>query len=174
MARDPSTRPYRIAAMTLFVTLAVGFIYAVVQGLVLSLLHQGALPPKTSTTECREAIDRCGEDLRALRARLEAKSCELQQSGTQAERTWDDWIVSWQHDLNALRGECCLGEGGGGERAPLLRAATDLEQLGRLYTTQLVQYAHEVGPTSERCAADLALIPRVPPAPAPKSSPDHP
>ena len=172
MAREPRTRPFRIGLMTLFITFAVVYVGCVIRGIVTSLLHQGALPPPVAQGDCRRTLQSCGDGLHALQTTLDQTSCDLERAGTQAERRWDEWITQWQRDLTSLRAECCLGEAPPAERAPLARTATDLEKLGRLYTTQMVQYAHEIGPTAERCAGDLAVIPMS--VPAPSNSPGRP
>lgn len=165
--------PFRLAVFGLFVAFATLYIVLIARGIIVSLMHQGMLPLSQTATECRRSPDSCARGIAELRGALEAKSCELERTGTAAERLWDDWAQSWQRDLAALRGECCLMPG----RAPpdrdrLARAAADLERLGQLYTTHLVQYAREIGPQAERCASDLAVI--LPAGPAPTSAPANP
>ena len=159
--------------MSVFVAFATLYIALVVRGIVTSLLHQGALPAASLHGDCHRPPQSCADGLRALRSALDAKTCSLEQAGTEAERRWDDFAIGWQRELAALRAECCLtSRDAPADRAPLARAAVDLEKLGRLYTTHLVQYAREIGPTAERCAGDLAVMSSG--GQAPTSSPAHP
>jgi len=170
MPRDPETRPFRLVVFGIFVGFATLFILLIARGIILSLMHQGALPLARVSNECRRTPDSCAQGLADLRAALDGKSCELERSGTQAESLWDDWSQTWQRDLSALRSECCLASGRAPpERVRLARAAADLERLGQLYTTHLVQYAKEIGPEAERYATDVALI--APAGPPPTSVP---
>ena len=180
MPRSAATRPFRLATMTVFVAFSTIYVLLVARGLVTALLHEGALPPTAVPAACR-SVDQCGDELRSLRHALDSKSAEVEQTGTQAERLWDDWSMDWQRQLHALQAACCLGTDGiSSDRVPLERAATDVEKLGRLYGTHLVQYAREIGPQAERCAGDLEVIgsvspnhPHPPPAPTPQNDPAH-
>ncbi len=173
MPRDPETRPFRLAVFGIFVGFSTLYVLLIARGIILSLLHQGALPLARVSNECRRPTESCAQGLADLRAALDQKSCELERSGTQAENQWDDWSQTWQRDLSALRSECCLAPGRAPpERVRLARAAADLERLGQLYTTHLVQYAREIGPQVERYATDVAVI--APVAPPPTSVPASP
>jgi hypothetical protein len=173
MPPSPQTRPFRLAVFGIFVAFSTLYILLIARGIILSLMHQGMLPLTPMANECRRGPDSCTQGLVELRAALDAKSCELERTGTAAERLWDDWSQAWQRDLSSLRSECCLVSGRGPPgRDRLARAAADLERLGQLYTTHLVQYAREIGPQAERCATDLAVI--VPAAQPPTTVPVSP
>jgi hypothetical protein len=173
MPRDPETRTFRLVVFGTFVGFSTLYILLIARGIIVSLMHQGALPLTRVSNECRRTQDSCAQGLSDLRTALDGKSCELERNGTQAERLWDDWSQTWQRDLSALRSECCLAAGRAPpERVRLARAAADLERLGQLYTTHLVQYAKEIGPEAERYATDVALIaPADPPPTSVRSSP---
>jgi hypothetical protein len=173
MARDPETRTFRLVVFGIFVGFSTLYILLIARGIILSLMHQGALPLAHVANECRRSPDSCAQGLADLRAALDQKSCELERTATRAESLWDDWSQTWQRDLSSLRGECCLAPGRAPpERVRLARAAADLERLGQLYTTHLVQYAREIGPQAERYATDVAVI--APAGPAPTSVPANP
>jgi len=174
MPRDRQSRPFRIAAYAVFIGFSTLYVLLVARGIIVSLMHQGALPPARVSNECRRAPESCAQGLVDLRDSLDRESCQLERTGTRAESLWDDWLQTWQRDLFALRSECCLAAGRAPpERARLARAAADLERLGQLYTTHLVQYAREIGPQAERCASDLAVI-APEQVPAPTSAPSRP
>ena len=117
MPRDPETRPFRLAVFGIFVGFSTLYVLLIARGIILSLLHQGALSlARGPPNERRRPTESCAQGLADLRAALDQKSCELERSGTQAENQWDDWSQTWQRDLSALRSECCLGASAG---APL-------------------------------------------------------
>lgn len=145
--------------MAIFIAFSTLYIVLVARGITVSLLDEGAIDLPVHSGDCRRPPPVCARDLARLRESLDTKSCELQRTGTQAERLWDDWSIGWRRDLAGLEAECCLRPlDAPPDRAPLARAAEDLKQLERLYTTHLVQYAREIGPQSERCQADLDVM----------------
>src|SRR5581483_2542586 len=103
MAPDSRFRPYRRAVFGVFVVFSTLYVFLVGRGITVSLMHQGRLPLGAPANECRRDADSCAQGILALRAELDAEACELERTGTQAERLWDDWSQKWQRDLSTLR-----------------------------------------------------------------------
>ena len=151
--------PFRLALRVAHLGITAVFIGLLGFGIGASVFREvgcGSRPPGP----CEESPAGCAQQLRALRAELDRKLCEVQSGGGEkVSRVWDEWSVGWRRELTAVEGRCCLSKSTQPSEAlrGLARAARELRELQGLYSTHVVQYGREIGAKAE--AVDRELDP---------------
>lgn len=108
-------------------------------------------PTASQPLSTRECVERC----QALLEELEQRRHGLTKAASvrSVDQDWTKFRVGWLQEERALESQC---DTGAPDRAALAKTFSDLEKLMDLYTTHVVQFAGEVGPTLEAVRTSLA------------------
>jgi hypothetical protein len=137
-------RPFRVAMYLLFIGAVSAFaLVAIISG-VRSVLAMSPQPKPSSdvTLTERECLERADVLWRELDGRR--KEMGEQVPATKADQTWMQFRVEWLERHREAMSLCALESQ---NRESLKRVFSRLDKLMDLYTTHVVQYSGEVGPT---------------------------
>jgi hypothetical protein len=153
--RDPRFRPYRVAVLSVYLVLAVGFSLTTLVCTFKSVLEMTPARPSKigGTLPVRECVDG------AWRMWLQLDDHRKGVSGITPARTADaDWSrfrVQWLRELREMQARCVSDSG---DRKDLEAIFKRLEKLQNLYMTSAVQYAGEIGPSVDSLQADVRRV----------------
>jgi hypothetical protein len=128
VARDPATRPYRIAMYVVYAAVAGLLFFQLVRSVVSDLYGRAPrAEPVQTPLACLEDVDR-------LYSQLAARAVQPAPLGLEAgalSREWDAWTRRWEDDVARVRERCSLDDASDPPRQHLARAVSGLEELRR-------------------------------------------
>jgi hypothetical protein len=155
VARDPATRPYRIALYVAY-GLCAGLLFVLIVRSVVSDLY-GRTPP----AEPVQTPLACLEDVDRLYAELAARAVQPAPGGLEPgalSREWDAWTRRWEDDVARVRERCSLDGASDPPRRHLARAVSGLEELRRELSRSGEDAANEVRSVKDELAAARAEL----------------
>jgi hypothetical protein len=149
----PKNRPLRIVLWTAYGVATIFFCACLYLGVYRGARERQGRAPQLSPLASvdAEARRQCTRDLgalyRELNERLEATL--LSRPARRSSAEWEQWSPSWRSRLLAAGARCRLQEGDAPGTLELRRAFRELSEVHRHYTTLAVQYAKEIGPSTD-------------------------
>ncbi len=161
--RDPTLRPYRVAAWILYfsaIAVAVGFfVVSVVK--TLRGRARRAPPVATSALPTRATLRVCMNDLDALYVEQNQRAWAMGTTfeGPMPLAAWTEWAPRWEERVEDLSDRCRLDVTKGEwalERADMAAARDAMMALHRAYTAQVNRFADEHGDLARAAAESMA------------------
>jgi hypothetical protein len=150
VARDPATRPYRIAMYVAYALFAGVLFVQLVRSVVSDLYGQAPrAEPAQTPLACLEDVDR-------LYAQLAAHAVQPAPGGLEPgalSREWDAWTRRWEDDVASVRERCSLDDASDPPRRHLARAVSGLEELRRELSRSGEDAANEARSVKDELAA---------------------
>jgi hypothetical protein len=139
--RDPRWRPFRVATLTVYLIISVGFSFLVIYSVFKSVFEMtpGGVqsgPEVYTQLQCARGAEAMLEELEAQRRAYAAPEAAV------ADHRFLEFRIDWLTRLRRLQGGCGLERQ---ERADLRRSLGALDRLVDLYTTESVQFASSIG-----------------------------
>jgi hypothetical protein len=148
MARDPRTRPFRIALWAIYLTVVAVAVGLTIRSVVKNL--RGHHRPPTATLPTRAALRVCVTDLEALQREQNERAWRLgDELGDKADAIsrWQAWSREWEQRMDDLADRCRLDADEDPARLGGLRALADARDailaLHRAYGMQVNRFAQE-------------------------------
>ena len=150
--KDHRLRPFRSAAMGLYLVVVVTFSLLITASVVRSVqaMTPGRLPAADQTLTVKECVDLA----QGLFGELDGRRQDLskQVPARRSDRDWERFRVGWLERLREAESRCAVE---GHSRPELKDVFRWLDRLMSQYTTHAVQYAEEIGPSVDRLRAAL-------------------
>jgi hypothetical protein len=151
--KDPRFRPFRGAAVGIYLVVVCGFSLLVVKS-VWDSVH--AMSPGVPAQR-GEALDvpTCLTRAQALFDELDDRRRQFSRSkdGEALQLEWEQFRVEWVGRLRVVQGKCAVESP---ERRKLAKVFSALERVEDLYTTSAMQYGGEIAPAVAKFRAALA------------------
>ncbi len=161
--RDPSLRPYRLAAWVVYFSVIVVLGALVVGSIARNLRSRPRHPAPSVALPTRAALRVCLSDLEDLFREQNQRAWAL---GTEFEASdpiaaWSDWSRRWEERVDDLSDRCRLDETKPGEawleeRTEMAVARDGLLALHRAYRAQVNRFAQEQGDLMHSAAEAMA------------------
>jgi hypothetical protein len=151
-ARDPATKPYRIAMYAAYGLVAALLFLQIVRSVV-SDLYGRTQPAEPAQAQTPMA---CLEDVDRLYAQLSARAVQPAPGGLEGgalSREWDAWTRRWEDEVARVRDRCNLDGASEPARRHLARAISGLEQLRRELSRSGEDAAHEARAVKDALAS---------------------
>ncbi len=162
-ARDPSLRPYRIAAWVAYFSVIVVVGMLVVGSIARNLWGRPHHPAPAGALPTRAALRVCLTDLEELSREQNQRAWALgsEFEGADPIAAWSDWSHKWEERVGDLSDRCRLDETRADEiwqeeRTEMAAARDAILALHRAYRAQVNRFAQEQGDLA-RVAAEAMV-----------------
>jgi hypothetical protein len=160
MARDPRTRPFRIALWIIYLTVVTVAVGLTIRSVVKNL--RGHHRPPAAALPTRAVLRVCVTELEALQREQNERAWrlgdELGEKGDAISR-WQGWSREWEQRMDDLADRCRLDADEGperlGGRRELAAARDAMIDLHRAYAMQVNRFAQEQAALAARVAEAL-------------------
>lgn len=140
--KDPRFRPFRIAALTVYLAVVLAFSFNVIASVLRSALAMS--PARLPEAEAALTVGECADGVERLFGELEdlRKNWGDQAQVRHVDEEWMELRVKWLEKFRKLESECAIRSK---SRERIRSLFVRLERIQDLYTTQAVQFAGELG-----------------------------
>lgn len=161
MARDPRTRPFRVALWAIYLTVVAVAVGLTIRSVVKNL--RGHHRPPAVGLPTRAVLRVCVTELEALQREQNQRAWRLaDELGDQADAIprWQAWSRDWEQRVDDLGDRCRLDADGVPDqlaaRKALAAARDAVLELHRAYSMQVNRFAQEQAALAKRASEELA------------------